>query len=153
MEFYGSFENRLLENTVQPVPVVGMGATQVLYSDLNAYTIVEVSDKLVNWSTESSNYGKIERQYPKWIKVKQDLAELVEGSFNSKHQVYEFSPNPHSLAKTLIWHGPSGLYREQTIKYVATGDSSFIKKEYMTTNKNRDPFVVGIRKQHEDPYF
>ena len=153
MKFYGSFSNRLLENTLQPIPVVGMGATQVLYSDLNAYTIVEVSEELVNWSVEIDNYGKLENQYPRWIKVKRDNVELVGGSIMSEHQVYKFSPNPDASAKTLVWHGLTGLYRQQTIKFTQTGDGIFTEKAYLTTNKDRQAFVVGIRKQYRDPYF
>lgn len=42
--WYGSLENRLMERSKQPEPVVGMGVTQCLWSDRHAFEIIEVKD-------------------------------------------------------------------------------------------------------------
>ena len=42
--WFGSIDNRLMENCRQPVPVVGMGATELCYSDRHPYEIIEVID-------------------------------------------------------------------------------------------------------------
>ena len=39
----GSFHNRMMEQAKQLVPEVGMGATKLMYTDRQAFTIVEVS--------------------------------------------------------------------------------------------------------------
>lgn len=43
-KFYGSLNNRLMENSVGPKPVVGMGVTECCYSDREPYEIIEVKD-------------------------------------------------------------------------------------------------------------
>ena len=43
-KWYGSLQNRILENSAMPKPEVGMGVTECLWSDRNPYEIVEVKD-------------------------------------------------------------------------------------------------------------
>ena len=45
MKFYGSLNNRLLEYENQIVPEVGMGATELMWSDRYPYTIIKVLGK------------------------------------------------------------------------------------------------------------
>lgn len=45
MNLHGSFQNRLLERDVETIPEIGMGATELLYSDRYPYTIVEILAK------------------------------------------------------------------------------------------------------------
>ena len=43
--WYGSFQNRLMENmSGQPDPVVGMGCTEVLWSDREPFEVIAVKD-------------------------------------------------------------------------------------------------------------
>ena len=43
--WYGSVQNRLMEGmSGQPDPVVGMGCTEVLWSDRHPYEVIEVKD-------------------------------------------------------------------------------------------------------------
>lgn len=42
--WYGSLNNRISERAKNPVPVVGMGATEYCWSDRHAYEIIEVKD-------------------------------------------------------------------------------------------------------------
>ena len=44
MRWYGSLQNRIEEVTRNPKPTVGMGATELMYSDRNAWEIVAVKD-------------------------------------------------------------------------------------------------------------
>lgn len=44
---YGNFTNRMMENSRQPAPQVGMGATVIMYSDRHAATIVAVKGRRV----------------------------------------------------------------------------------------------------------
>ena len=43
-QWYGSLQNRIAEKSKMPAPVVGMGATELCYSDRHAYEIIEVKD-------------------------------------------------------------------------------------------------------------
>jgi hypothetical protein len=43
-QWYGSLQNRLMERHTQVVPEVGMGVTELLYSDREPYEIVEITD-------------------------------------------------------------------------------------------------------------
>lgn len=43
-QMVGSLQNRLSEHMIPPEPEVGMGCTELLYSDRHAYEIIEVKD-------------------------------------------------------------------------------------------------------------
>lgn len=43
--WFGSLQNRLAEAAKMPEPVVGMGATELMYSDREAYEVIEVMDE------------------------------------------------------------------------------------------------------------
>ena len=43
MVMQGSFQNRMMERTTPIVPEIGMGATKLMYTDRQAFTIVDVS--------------------------------------------------------------------------------------------------------------
>ena len=43
-KWYGSLQNRIIERSAMPKPEVGMGVTEICYSDRNPYEIVEVID-------------------------------------------------------------------------------------------------------------
>lgn len=44
MEMYGSFINRLAEHSQQCKPEIGMGATEMLYSDREPYEVISIKD-------------------------------------------------------------------------------------------------------------
>ena len=43
--WYGSLQNRLAERTIQPEPEVGMGVTEMMWSDREPWEIIEVIDE------------------------------------------------------------------------------------------------------------
>lgn len=43
--WYGSLQNRFMERCVGPNPEVGMGATEYMWSDREAYEIISVKDE------------------------------------------------------------------------------------------------------------
>lgn len=45
MKWYGNLDNRLMENAKQPEIKVGMGATEIFYSDRHAYEVIAVKDQ------------------------------------------------------------------------------------------------------------
>ena len=81
MKWYGNLENRIMEGKQDIIPEVGMGATEILYSDRNPYTIVEVISK-------------------NKIKVQADKAKNVGKEFYS--QDWEITRDEEGTIKTLI---------------------------------------------------
>lgn len=45
MQWYGSLQNRLQENMPAIKPQLGMGATEILYTDRHAYEVIAVKDE------------------------------------------------------------------------------------------------------------
>lgn len=76
----GSFVNHIRSRQVigQPEPVVGMGATILLWTDRHAATITEVF-----------LLGKY-----KYVKLRQDDSKRIDKNGMSEDQDYEFTPNP-----------------------------------------------------------
>lgn len=73
----GSLTNYLMSGTKgQPVPVVGMGATMLGWTDRHAATIVAVGPN------------------GRWVEIRRDDAKRVDSNGMSEAQDYEFTPNP-----------------------------------------------------------
>lgn len=81
MALYGSLQNRLLERETQTIPEIGMGATELGYSDRRPYTIIEIL---------SSN--KVVVQEDNW-----ESSDNVDMSNN-----WKYSPDPEGNTLTLI---------------------------------------------------
>lgn len=78
MRLYGSLNNRLMERAKPQEPKIGMGATELLYSDRRAVTIVEVS-----WNKKT-------------IVVQRDNAERTDNlGMTDCGQAYRYSANPN----------------------------------------------------------
>jgi len=43
MKGYGNLVNRIMEDCKSVEPTVGMGCTEVCYSDRHAYTVIEIN--------------------------------------------------------------------------------------------------------------
>lgn len=81
---FGSLNNRLMEGTVgQPEPEVGMGATELCYSDRHAYTIVAV-------------HG------PARIEVRADVATRTDANGMSDSQSYSYAPGPEDAPTRVL---------------------------------------------------
>lgn len=81
-EMYGSLQNRLQERMVQPMPEIGMGATELLYTDRNAYEVIAVKDA-------------------RHCTVREYDCKLKEGS-DWLDQDYEFISNPKNRTANLF---------------------------------------------------
>lgn len=79
----GSLHNRLMEGGKQIDPEVGMGATEIMYTDRNPYTIIEVNEKKTV------------------IVVQQDNAKRSDSNGMSETQSYEYSPNLEARKRVL----------------------------------------------------
>lgn len=98
MKWYGSIENRIEERRKGLEPQVGMGVTEYMYSDRNAYEIIEVKDDKNfkmrrydvkhygsygedNWELISNPNGYVYEmtyRYDAWYEKKTYTKELIE---------------------------------------------------------------------------
>lgn len=77
----GSLQNRILERDTEIIPEIGMGATELCYTDRYPYTVVEII---------AGNK----------IKVQADSYEPADLNMMSNN--WEYSPNPKGKIETLI---------------------------------------------------
>jgi hypothetical protein len=82
MAQFGSLTNLLMNRSKTVTPEVGMGVTELCWSDRRPYTIVEIVS-------------------PKRIIVQADKATRTDKNFESESQAYEYSPNPDAPRVTL----------------------------------------------------
>lgn len=73
---YGSINNLMMARSATPTPEVGMGATELLWSDRHPYTITAISPKGNEFV------------------VQEDKAVRTDRNGMSDSQSYEYSPNP-----------------------------------------------------------
>jgi hypothetical protein len=79
---HGSFFNSMMVNSKQRTPEVGEGATEILWSDRHAGTIIEVSPN-----------GKT-------LKWQRDTARRADKNGMSDAQDWEYTPNPDAPVST-----------------------------------------------------
>ena len=91
---FGNLINRVQEQVKSQAPTIGMGATELLYSDRHAYTVVEIFS-------------------PKKIKVQQDQAIRVDKNGCSESQTYVYKRDRNGSTRVLTlrkngWWIPEG---------------------------------------------
>ena len=121
----GSFVNHIRSRQVigQPEPVVGMGATILLWTDRHAATITEVFV-----------LGKYT-----YVKVRQDTSKRIDKNGMSEDQDYEFTPNPNG-SESCFRREDDGAWAE--VRYNAD------TKRY---NKSRGHGLrIGARDEYHD---
>jgi hypothetical protein len=108
---HGSLVNHLMDRSLSPVPVVGMGATELMWSDRHPYTIIAVNDE-------------------KHVVVQEDTSVRVPGS-NYHDNKWTITQNPYGATKRL------SLRKDRRWKLVGHTDPSFLlgsrQKYYDTT--------------------
>lgn len=77
-----SLVNLVVGQEGNPVPEVGMGATELCWTDRHAFTIIEVLS-------------------PKEIRVQQDFAERADANGMSESQEYTYSPDPNGRTQLI----------------------------------------------------
>lgn len=73
----GSLINNQLSGSNQPEPVIGMGCTKCMWSDREAYTIIDVSENR------------------KTIVVQRDSVKRIDSNGMSESQEYEYTQDPN----------------------------------------------------------
>lgn len=92
MRWYGSLQNRVQENCRYPKPEIGMGATEMLWSDRNAYEVIEIKDD-------------------RHITVRRLKCKLVSEYFTDC-QEYEYEHDPNGITANLFLT-KKGQWRER----------------------------------------
>lgn len=124
----GSVMNHLFSRQTkgQPVPVVGMGATLLGWTDRYAGTIVRViQDKRGRYI----------------VTVQEDEAKIVSGSDYDGSAVYEYSPNPLNCKHHFRFEEGKGW------RGVSLADNGRVKLQESYGLK------IGVREQYRDPSF
>ena len=89
---YGSLQNAMYNQSRSATPVVGMGATELMYSDRHPYTIIEVIN-------------------PKRIKVRADRAIRVDKKGESEQQDYKYIQQ-HDTPGIILVLNKSGRWKQ-----------------------------------------
>jgi hypothetical protein len=164
----GGFINQMMGNN-QSVPVVGEGATILMYSDRHAYEVIEVSDggsKCVIRAMDSKNVGecygderytytsnpKGETSTIEWSEKKQcwgrawTQVEIIKVLQNKliKEYSYDWSNNLPVPYKELIDGESNGIYTK--LKLVKG-----VTKEYK--NFSKVSIIFGVMEEYRDPSF
>lgn len=83
MRYYGNLTNRMMEGIETEEPYVGMGATELMWSDRHAYTVVKIKSKCR-------------------IIVKRDKAIRIDNNGMSDCQTYRYEEDPNGYELELI---------------------------------------------------
>jgi hypothetical protein len=156
-QFYGSLNNRFDERVLQPIPVKGMGATLLMWSDRHAYTILDVCPDTIE-ATISYQDGKeiksITRKYPKWILACRDEVKVVEGSCHDGSAKYEYKTRkegePGFSRELFVYHKPTNIYRQSS----TTWNPRLLRYDPIPRCKRENTaLALGYRDEYYDPSF
>lgn len=126
-KFYGSINNRLQENCKGESPVVGMGVTELQYTDRSPYEVIEVVNE-------------------KKIRVRSMSYERIDENGMSECQEYKYSSNPDGEVKTLVLR--NGRWRDLLKEERYLGDK---KWETIETKKlGCNGWYVGRAERYYD---
>lgn len=95
---YGSFHNQQYARYQSPEPEVGMGATEISWTDRTAYTVVAIVTKRV-------------------IEVQRDKAIRVDTNGMSESQSYRYEPDPYGMKYRVSKH-KDGTWRFEGTKII-----------------------------------
>lgn len=126
-KFYGSINNRLQENCKGETPVVGMGVTELQYTDRAPYEVIEVINE-------------------KKIRVRELGFKRIDSNGMSDCQDYEFFSKPDGEVKTLVLR--NGRWRDLLKEERYLGDD---KWEVIETKKlGCNGWYVGRAERYYD---
>lgn len=121
---------------------VGDGATEYVGSDRYAYTVVKVSDEMVDLGGEIKAH--------KWIDIQQDKVEVYSGNFQDGTAKVEFKRGNGEIIRA-YFHKPSNNYRvgKRTLKI---NENGFEYVDSGRTDKHQPIVKVGYREYYLDPH-
>jgi hypothetical protein len=137
-KIYGSFQNRLIEDTGFPVDYkveVGSGATECCWSDRYPYTVCSVEE---NWNNKGYEI----------IGIQADNYKRIDSNGFSESQEYEYTPNTDASVRYL----KSSVVTTENgdFKIYETVDWSEKARRWVKGDGN---FGLGRRSRYCDPSF
>jgi hypothetical protein len=130
MKWYGSAQNRISAECEMPKPEVGMGVTELLWSDREPYEVIEVISE-------------------KKIRIRELTEERIDNNGISEHQEYRLSPNPDGEVKTLVLR--NGKWRDLVKEERYIGDQKWETIE--TRRLGSSQWLIGRAEKYRDPSF
>lgn len=130
MKWYGSVQNRISAECEMPKPEVGMGVTELLWSDRDPWEVIEVISE-------------------KKIRIRELGYKRTDNDGISEHQEYEFFPNPDGEVKTLVLR--NGKWRDLKKEYVNNADGKLVSVE--TRRLGCSQWLIGRAERYFDYSF
>lgn len=129
-KIYGSINNRLQEQCKGKTPVVGMGVTELLYTDRHPYEVIEVIND-------------------KKIRVRELDYKRTDGGGFSECQEYEYFSKPNGNEKVLVFR--NGRWRDLQRDLVRLEDGTL--GSVLTRKLGSSGWYVGEAERYFDPSF
>jgi hypothetical protein len=140
---YGSAFNWIYSNTKPAEPVkVGMGATELFWSDRHAVTIIAV-----RYFKSGKRKGQV-----KEVDVQTDTATRVDGFGMSDQQTYEYTRDPYGIVSTYRVDA-KGRYRRLEpagSTSVQDWDGVWVEVPYGPYRMTPQTLLVGSRREYYD---
>ena len=114
-----------------PKPEVGMGVTELLWSDRDPWEVIEVVND-------------------KKIRIRELGYKRTDNDGISEHQEYEFFPNPDGDVKTLVLR--NGKWRDLKKKYVNDANGKLVLVETRSLGRGSQ-WLIGSAERYFDPSF
>lgn len=118
--WYGSINNRIAERSQQPTPVIGMGVTELSYTDCDPWEIIEVKDE-------------------KHIVVRELGYERIDKNGMSDCQKYRYFQKPDGNIRHLVLRNGRWRDREWNIEYEKDSEGNYI------FDKNYDRIIKSMK--------
>lgn len=141
-KWYGCVQNRLQAQSRMPVPVVGMGVTELLWSDRHPFEVIEVKDE-------------------KHCTIRAMKHTRTDDCGISEHQEYKYESDPEGEVKKLVfrngaWHSyktMERIVRDKGGNPVKDADG-YAKYETVTTRSfESSQWFLGKAEEYRDPSF
>lgn len=127
-KFYGSILNRLQENSTGVTPVVGMGVTELCYTDRHPYEVIEVKDA-------------------KHIVVREMDYKRTDNCGMSEHQEYEYTSKPDGEIYHLVLR--NGRWRNYVWEEIYNHDDKTYTKK-LTRKLGCNGWYIGKAERYYD---
>ena len=131
MKWYGSVQNRISAECEMPKPEVGMGVTELLWSDRDPWEVIEVVND-------------------KKIRIRELGYKRTDNDGISEHQEYEFFSKPDGNVKTIVLR--NGKWRDLKKKYVNDANGKLVLVETRSLGRGSQ-WLIGSAERYRDPSF
>lgn len=130
MKWYGSVQNRISAESKMPKPEIGMGVTELMWSDRYPYEVIEVINE-------------------KKIRIRELGYERTDKNGISECQDYRLFSKPDGEVKTLVLR--KGKWRDLKKGYVNDANGKLVEVD--TRRLGCDQWLIGRAEMYRDPSF